>query len=522
MALNNGKIFLMSKVVLKNHRRKKNQLQLVHEDKICFQGKLFRYEILGRLSIDLTDLTVMLVVSFEAALKRIRRKIDLYDHLSVNEFSSYLMNETGIDQEDIFDELSLLTDLLETYREQNRFQELPEEKIRKNTRAGREAAELLNAKNLVELLDEMLETAGVQAGRKERIGLFMTMCSYKSKIPLHVMLLGGESNSKSHLLNSFEKCFPKNDVLNLTRVTDKSIYYLSSEMLQSKLVLFHNYENFSENGITALNHLQTNHELTMSATKRDRFGNLVSSIKKTEARFASILSAEKSRGTKVDLPFLICLSFENSKEQSLKMMEYETKKLAGKIDETIQDRSRIIVRSLVQLLQTKPVIIPFADKIILTENTLKNSRMFAQILRLVSQVAFVHQFQRNIDDQGRILAEPIDLKIALDLFGDSIFKSSVEFSESVQHFYHRLENFIANRIDKEKNYFTSTELRNELGYNRIFVFRALDHLLRAGLVIISGGTANRGYHYSLTEKNMHADSNVFLKDELNSWLNKNL
>lgn len=489
----------MEKIRLRTVKSRTTQLQIINEDKIRFKGRVMFYEILGRLSVDLTDMSVMLVCIHESEIKRYRRKIDLYDAVEQSELCKELETETGIDENDIRQDLEKLTDLLEIYREENLFAETPVDRIKKKSKSNKEAISILNHKTIFELIDNLLEKAGVVGDKKLRLALFISAISYKNQRPLHIILQGSANSGKSQLADSIAACLPTSDLLTLTRMTDKSLYYFPSELLHQKLMVVHDFENIDGTSFLALRELQESNKLTLGTTKRDRFGNLVPAIRKIEAKFSSLITSDKIPADLQQWTNALVFQIPESQAQTQLLIESQNRFFSGEINSKTEEDAQATLRSLVELIKLKKVINPFASEIKLpSENTTMRS-MHAQFMTLVSQVALVSQFQRKTDIDDRIIVELTDLENTLNLFETYLFKVYDQLSFSIQSFFERLLSYLENRGNKEQSFFTSTEIRNELGYSKIFVYRALDALLKTDFVKITGGHANKGLHYAVSE-----------------------
>ena len=142
---------------------KVNGLIRINPTKLLFKGKFQSYEILGRLSFDVTDLTVMLVLNDEFNLKRHRRKVNLYNQNQVInvclDFSSELETELWMIEYDI----SHLTNQLEKWRdsEMQLVQKQGESRDSVPAKYRKEALQILKDKSLINRISALLENAGI-------------------------------------------------------------------------------------------------------------------------------------------------------------------------------------------------------------------------------------------------------------------------------------------------------------------------------------------------------------------------
>jgi hypothetical protein len=104
-----------------------------------------------------------------------------------------------------------------------------------------------------------------------------------------------------------------------------------------------------------------------------------------------------------------CIRLDLSPQLTRKVKERVALKAAGLINYT-PDKE---LRSLIQNLRRKEVIVPFAQKMVAGLSDHSNIR--TQILKLIDYTmasAVLHQYERKKDEQGRIIAEPMDFEYA--------------------------------------------------------------------------------------------------------------
>ena len=72
------------------------------------------------------------------------------------------------------------------------------------------------------------------------------------------------------------------------------------------------------------------------------------------------------------------------------------------------------------------------------------------VLSFVKQVTLLYQYQRKRDQQGRIVTEPEDLKIAVEIMFDSIFLKVDELDGSLRQFFESLKEYVLQKENPQQ------------------------------------------------------------------------
>ena len=126
-----------------------------------------------------------------------------------------------------------------------------------NVFANEKAVQFLSNKRLLENIDKLLEQSGIVGEEENRKLLFILASSYKMPYLLHALIQGTSGEGKSHLLNSIAECMPQEDVMNLTRITSKSLYHYREKELMNKLILIQDFDGLDEEAQFAFREMQS-------------------------------------------------------------------------------------------------------------------------------------------------------------------------------------------------------------------------------------------------------------------------
>jgi DNA primase len=205
------------------------------------------------------------------------------------------------------------------------------------------------------------------------------------------------------------------------------------------------------------------------------------------------------------------IAVDESKEQTLRVIDYQNKISAGLIDKEEQKRVASFAQNCIRLLKPYDVINPFATQIKLPEKAHKIRRLNELYHSLVKQVTLLHQYQRRKDDEGRIMSEPEDLITACDIMFESILLKVDELDGALRHFFERLKSYVESH---SRDYeFDRFEIREATR-----VSKTQQHVYMNRLVELEylrqNGFANRGYKYKI----QHWDNLSAMRKEIKDFL----
>ncbi|MFL5763588.1 MAG: hypothetical protein ACJ77K_06555 [Bacteroidia bacterium] len=483
----------------------KPSLEIVHEHKLVMRRPLNNYFVLGSMVQDIGSMRITLMVEEVATERKERTRLDLYEREQVMLYAqqiSELFNQTT---EDIETDLKTLTDLLEKFRETQMERSKPanqgSRKQHVMTPEKQTACiQFLRKKNFMQGIDELIQKAGVVGEESTRKLLFVIASTYKMSTPLHALVQGTSGSGKSHLINTIGGCFPPEDVISMTRVTSKSFYHYTKEELVDKLILIQDYDGLDEEAQFAFRELQSAGNITSSTTYKDRYGNLMSAVKTVRSHFASLLATTKAEVYYDNMSRSMISGVDESDEQTKRIIMHQNKRLAGIIDTREEQKAKEFLQNCMRCILPMEVVNPYADKVYLPFEAKMLRRLNSHYQAFVKQITILHQYQRQKDDRGRLIAEPEDLKIACEILFDAIMLKVDDLDSSLRQFYDRLKEYIKAQAvsSKEKEFqFTQRDVRLALNISKTQCFRYFEELELLEYIQRTGGYANRGFKYKV-------------------------
>ena len=510
--------------------RRLEGLTIIHENKLLFKTEFNHYYVLGSLTQDLSAMRITLMIEDLYYGKKERVKIDLYERDFLRNYATQLA-ELFHQKPDIVEaEFLLLTDLLEQYREKQ-YQQSKEQF--KNTRQYAVVApetqiyckEFLMQPNLMDAFDKLIEKAGLVGEERTRKLIFVIASTYKMSDPLHALVQGSSGSGKSHIINVVGQCLPPEDVMSMTRVTSKSFYHYNKDELVDKLMLIQDFDGLDEEAQYAFRELQTSATISSSTTYKDRSGNIISMVKVVRSHFASLLATTKAEIYYDNMSRSVVIGVDESDTQTMRIIEHQNKRLAGLIDKREEQKTKEFLQNCIRCIKPIEVINHYADKICLPLEAKMLRRLNSHYQAFVKQITLLHQYQRKKDEQGRLIAEPEDLRMACDILFDAIMLKVDDLDSSLRQFFDRMKLFVKDLAKKDSKpeqdtVFTQRDLRMALNASKSQCFRYMEDLELLEYVQKTGGYANRGFKYKIIFWDNMETIRQKIKDDLNKQLDE--
>jgi energy-coupling factor transporter ATP-binding protein EcfA2 len=468
-------------------------------DKLSFEASIGTFYVLGQLSTDLATLRAAIHFEEIESKRKCRRTIDLYDRTQMVHFAKEITEKENIDQSEVESELLQLTDLLEAHRET----ELDKQRPTKNKKIAllpeqeRTAQEFLKQSDLLDHIDRLIEKSGIVGEANNRKVAFIIASTYKMPNPLHVLIQGTSGSGKTHLINSIAALMPTEDILNMTRVTSKSFYHYGADDLIGKLILIQDMDGLDDDAKFAFREMQSEGYISSSTIVKDKYGNLGAAVKTVNASFASLSATTHAEIYYDNMSRSIVLGIDESIEQTKLIIDQQNKQRAGLVDQLSILKAKELLQDCIRTLKPYEVVNIYADKIKLPVEAKMLRRLNDHYQSFVTQITILHQYQRQKDDQNRLIATVDDLKIACEILFDAIMWKIDELDSSLRQFFERLKAYINNQSTGKPYRFTMREIRQQFNLSKSQAARYMDELHKLEYIQIGEGSANKGFKYEI-------------------------
>jgi DNA primase len=470
--------------------------------KIGYATQTALYWINGGLKKELDSMRVSLTIENIQTKKKYRTKPDLYEHKQIEKAAREASELLNLRTDLLEIDLCQLTDLLEEYRDSQLQETELEEKpaVIMTTETITRCREFLSKPNLVNRINELIGRAGVIGEENNRVFLFGIAASHKMPDTLHALIQGSSGSGKTHLLSKISAFIPQEDRKHFTRVTEGSFYNYSTYDLKNKLICLEDLDGMKEEAYLAFRELQSRGMISSSTSIKDDNGNIRAFEKTVCGPIASMSCTTKGEIYEDNMSRCFLIAVDESKEQTQRIIEYQNRKVSGKIDGEEEKKLTNFLQNCVRILKPYQVVNPYADWVNLPEEAHKLRRLNDLYQSYVKQITLMNQYRRKTDGKGRLVSEKEDLQTAAAIMFDSIFLKIDELDGSLRMFYEKLKDYVKSRGGGhcETYSFDQREIRHALHVSKSQLQRYVQSLLELEYLQVTGGHANRGFKYKVT------------------------
>jgi len=424
--------------------------------------------------------------------------LDLYSSRSRTEFGRRVSKALGVEEKTTESDLLALLVEAEKASGENNNETEASTKPSMTEDERKEALALLERPDLLDQVAKDIESLGYVGEEVNKRLLYLVAISRKLADPLSAIILSQSGAGKSGLTEVIERLIPPEDVVLLTRLTPQSLYYVDDGFLDQKLVIIEERYGSMEADYS-IRVLQSRKKLIAAAPIKDpQTGNMRTRVFSVEARAAFIEATTASQLNHENATRCFELSMDESVEQTMKIHERQ-RLMKTDVGVRLRQEAEAIARrhwNAQRLLETLPVVIPFADMLTFPSTWMRTRRDNARFLNLIEVSAFFHQYQRQ-KRNGAILAAVADYEIAYNLASQVLTDTFSDLKRALREAYGRIR-----RLSEERQgSVTRREIREALGLADSTVRGWLAELVELEYITaVDGGGRGKAVRYSLTER----------------------
>jgi DNA primase len=224
-----------------------------------------------------------------------------------------------------------------------------------------------------------------------------------------------------------------------TRLTAQSLYYTAPGYLDHKLVLVEERYG-SVDADYPIRVLQSRKKLSVLVPIKDpATGNMRTRTFEVKARAAFIEATTAASVNHENATRCFELSMDESVEQTARI-HHRQRLMRTEAGLKLRQEAEAITRrhwNAQRLLETLPVVIPFADKLTFPTAWMRTRRDHARFLNLIEASAFLHQYRRERRG-GAIVASVADYAIAYELAGAVLAETLSDLRKPLREAFERI------------------------------------------------------------------------------------
>lgn len=495
------------------------RLDPTNADHILYKHPPMDIAVLGGIRLEGLD-RMRATLKIQVEHLSLRHNLDLYNDTQTEKLIRKIAERLEVGTSVAAAALTDLTDELERYRlEEIERQQMSSKNQRKmlTPQEIKAAKEYLTAPNLMQRTMEDIGRAGVIGEEINRLLMYIIFTSRKREHPLHIISLGSSGIGKTHLQEKVSALIPEEDKLEITTLSGNAFYYFGQQELRNKLILIEDMDGADE-VLYPLREIKSKRKITKTVVIKNTKGETrtVSLTVEGPVCVAGCTTKESLYEDNANRSFLIYI--DESKEQDNKIMSYQRKQSAGKID--LSEQWKLIEQFQNMQRTLVPVTIrnPYAEKLQIPEEVFKPRRSNAHYLAFIEAVTFYHQYQREKQhdkDTGEEFIETTleDIKEANGLMKEVLIRKSDPLNAACRKYLEWLKGWL--NVSK-KTSFTNKEVRQAIRINPSNQKRYMIQLQDYDYVQKIQGEKGKTHHYEITNLEEYEK----LKDGISSILDK--
>ena len=396
-----------------------------------------------------------------------------------------------------------LTNRLEQYRLAEIEQQTQKQDKRKylTPEEIKAAQQYLTAPNLMERTKEDIGKAGVIGEEDNRLLMYLIYTSRKRDNPLHIISLGSSGIGKTHLQEKVSALIPEEDKLEITTLSGNAFYYFGQQELRNKLILIEDLDG-AEEVLYPLREIKSKKRITKTVVIKNTRGETRTVTLKVEGpvSVSGCTTKESLYEDNANRSFMIYI--DESKEQDQKIMAYQRKQSAGKIDKAEEHQIREQFQNMQRTLQPIQIRNPYAEKLHIPEEVFKPRRSNAHYLAFIEAVTYYHQYQREKQHDKETGEEYIettieDIEEANRLMKEVLLRKSDPLKAASRKYLEWLKAWMQM---EGKSSFTNQEVRQTLRINPSNQKRYMVQLQDHDYVRKIQGEKGKTHQYEITNK----------------------
>ncbi len=488
-----------------------------------YTTKHLEIHILGGLKTNkLESLRVTISIQKPKQHNILRHNIDLYNDNQVEKFTRKIAERLEIGTSIARRTLQDLTKALENYRflllEEYEASMMPYKKELTATEE-KEAIKFLKRKDVLKKTNELIGKSGVIGEEHNRQTMFLIFTSRKTNNPLHCISLGSSGTGKTHLQSKVAELIPEEDKVEITVLSANAFYYFNRTELQHKLILIEDLDG-AESVLYPLRELQSKKRITKTVVHKDSKGTTRTIHLTVEGpvSVAGCTTQEYIYEDNSNRSFLLYI--DESAEQDQKIMDYQRRASAGKLNEQEEVESRELLKNVQRVLKPIKVINPFAEYLELPKSVFKPRRTNSHYLQFIEAVTFYKQYQRQkqydeVTGEEYIETTIEDITEANELIVQVLLRKSDSLSGACRNHLENLKKYLD---QNNQTTFTNAEIRRNLRVKETTLRRYNNQLLLENYIKKVKGKKGQLYHFEILNIDEYKELKALIKKSLDNCI----
>ena len=378
----------------------------------------------------------------------------------------------------------------------------------------REGEAFGRAENLMELILEDYRACGLVGEESNILLCYLAAVSRKTVEPISVLVLSSSGAGKSALQDATLRLCPPEDVVKLTSLTGRALFYKGAGSLKHKILALEEEAGVKQASY-AIRNLISAGELIIETTVKDLgSGRLTTMQNRVEGPTTVLITTTNPDVDPETKSRFFVTGVDESREQTRAILESQRRRRTWEGKSDREGREAVCRRhwNFQRLLKPMAVVNPFAEQLVYSDDRLQSRRDQPKYLNLINAVAFMRQMQKSVKSHnGReyVEVDEADLELANKLAEEILGQNLDDLNRVSRDLLSQIERMVEDRLTKqtdaeqgrnprvEEITFTRRDIREYTGWPNMRVTRYLKQLVDMELVVARSGRMGWRYVYSL-------------------------
>ncbi|TET45424.1 toprim domain-containing protein [candidate division TA06 bacterium] len=439
------------------------------------------------------------------------------DPIRANQFLRYtvkprfhLTNRDEADYEKRVKELCRAEEEMKKERAQSKTEaELPRHEM--SDEQKEETLTLLKDPRLLLRVEEDLSKIGVVGEERVKVLAYLIATSRKMGVGkgLAATFKAGSSSGKSHIVRAVASLMPEEEKEEFTNLSGKALYYFGEDYLKHKLVICTEITGKLEAEYAIRNLISEPEIVSAIPLKNEKTGHQRTQKFTVKGPISYLDTTTSTKLNPQNATRVFELYLDEGEQQTKAIKNLQAEEVGPNFFDICKERDQIrrAHRNVQRLLRADIIVlIPYAGLIGFPTRDRRTRRDFPKLLNLISVIAFLHQYQREIKERNGkryIEATLFDYRLAYDLAQETFTETLDVLDRREREILARIEEGLRARQKEFDRPIDEIEFtRNDIG---AWTDKHKNHLIpflkdlerKEYLVVVEGGLGKRIlYKYS--------------------------
>jgi len=378
----------------------------------------------------------------------------------------------------------------------------------------RQAMDLLAMPDLLgQAASDMEKLGHVGEERAKKLTLICAL-SARAGHAIQPSIHAQSSSGKNALCDTVLSLLPPEMIIRRSGLSAKALFRTQANLKGA--VLYIQEVSGVEGADYTIRLLQSDGRLEYEATEKTPDGSLRNMVYFTEGPTVIIQTTTRNHLHSENETRIFPIYIDESEEQTQRIVKRMLKEATGQgIKAGERDAILQKWRDAIRLLESLDVVIPFAEQIEMPSSVVRIRRDSRRVIDVVRVIAWLHQYQRERDNEGRIMATEDDFLTALELISDSLARALQVLTPSEQKVLQTIQG-----LPKEKK--TLGFKRRDLNVREVSDSRLkeiLKSLVDTGYLDCDSRQGPQGYTYTVARDPEMISLGIFLRPSPDSKQN---